>query len=67
MIAYDICHIPVAPLHVNLKKTALYANKTEEAIKNGQSRYTGNIGRIRHRTKSKKTEKHTTQHIKPQR
>jgi hypothetical protein len=38
--------------------------KTEEAIKNGQSRDTGNIRYTRHRTKSTETNK-KTQHRKP--
>jgi len=37
--------------------------KTEEQIKNGQSRDTGNIGYTRHRTKTNKT-KNTKQKIK---
>ena len=37
--------------------------KTEVAVKNGQSRETGNIGHIRHKTKTNKT-KNTTQHRK---
>jgi len=34
--------------------------KTEGEINNGQSRDTGNIGHIRHRTKTNKTQKHNT-------
>jgi hypothetical protein len=34
--------------------------KTEGAIKNGQSRETGNIGYIRHKTKTNKTKKQNT-------
>ena len=35
--------------------------KTEETIKNGQSRDTDNIGHTRHRTKTNKTQKHNTE------
>ena len=34
--------------------------KTNGAMKNGQSRETGNIGYIRHRTKPSKAQKHYT-------
>jgi hypothetical protein len=34
--------------------------KIEEAIKNGQSRYTGNIAQTNQRMKTKKAEKHNT-------
>ena len=37
---------------------------TEEAIKNGQSRDNGNIGHIKHRTKTSKTGKHNTENKK---
>jgi len=43
----------------NLIKTL---KKTEVAIKNGQSRETGNIGRTRHETKTNKT-MNTTQYV----
>ena len=33
----------------------------QRAIKNGQSRDTGNIGYTRHRTKTNKTQKHNTE------
>jgi len=36
--------------------------KTEGGIKNGQYRNTGRIGHIRHRTKTNKQTKNTTQH-----
>ena len=35
--------------------------KTEWEVKNEQSRYTGNIGHTRHRTKTNKTQKHNTE------
>jgi hypothetical protein len=40
--------------------------KTEEAIKNGQSKDTGNIGHTKHRTKINKTQS-TTQKTKKMR
>jgi len=38
--------------------------KTEGAIKNEQSRDTGNIGHTRHRTKANKTKKNTNKKAK---
>jgi len=38
--------------------------KTEVAIKNGKSRGTGNVGHIRHGTKTKSTTQHNTENLK---
>jgi len=47
-------------LHCDFKVCTMNVRETEGAIKNGQSRDTGNTGHTRHRTKTNKTKKHNT-------